>query len=107
MEKDNLDKLFEDLRGTFDVEAPAVGHEQRFLEKLEALKAGATGTSRASGASGVSGASKLKTTWWKPLAVAASIALLCTLGYGLYQSPPTIEEQVAEISPEVSRTQYY
>lgn len=92
MEKDSLDSLFENLQGTFDTEAPAIGHQQRFLEKLDASKPET---------------SKSKKSWWKPLAVAASLALLCTIGYGVFESRPTLDQQVAEISPEVSRTQFY
>jgi len=37
MEK-NLEKLFAELEGTFDIEMPETGHAARFLEKLEAPK---------------------------------------------------------------------
>ncbi|HEA21221.1 hypothetical protein LCGC14_1086590 [marine sediment metagenome] len=92
MERDDIDKLFEDLQGSFDTNAPKLGHEQRFLEKLKASK---------------KDANRRKKSWWRPFAVAASIALLCTLAFGAYESLPTFEEKVAEISPEVSRTQFY
>ena len=91
MEKDNIDTLFENLQGTFDTEAPKSHHEKRFLEKLGASKSMAP----------------QEKIWWKPLAVAASIALMCTLALGLYEARPTLNEKVAEISPEVSRTQFY
>ncbi len=41
------------------------------------------------------------------MAIAASIALLCMVAVGLYQSEPTLDQKVAKISPEVSRTQFY
>lgn len=92
MERDDIDNLFDGLQGSLDTEAPKPGHEQRFLEKLMASKK--DGNPR-------------KKLWWKPFAIAASIALFCTLAFGVYESRPTFEEKVAEISPEVSRTQFY
>ena len=38
MKKDNLDTLFKNLEGQFDVEIPDAGHQARFLEKLNANK---------------------------------------------------------------------
>ena len=34
MNKDNLNTLFEDLKNEFNIEAPNIGHQQRFLDKL-------------------------------------------------------------------------
>ena len=92
MKKDNLDTLLVSLRGTLDTEVPKPGHERRFLEKLKASK---------------NNVSKERKLQWKPFAVAASIALLCTFSYGLYQLQPSLDQRVANISPEVSRTQFY
>ena len=36
MEKENIDKLFDKLQGAYDTEEPIGGHQQRFLEKLQA-----------------------------------------------------------------------
>lgn len=94
MENENLDKLFDTLQGTFDKEAPQDGHQQRFLEKLQASQ-------------GVVSIERKKKFLWKPLSIAASVIILFALGFGLYNSSPTREEQVAEISPEVSKTQFY
>jgi len=94
MEKENLEQLFDNLKGQFDIEDPKIGHENRFLDKLNASK-------------GVVAIDKNKKAWWKPLSVAASIAVLCVVSIGLYQSESTVENQVAEISPEVSRTEFY
>lgn len=38
MSKDNLDHLFKNLEGQFDVETPNEGHQARFLEKLNAIE---------------------------------------------------------------------
>jgi len=94
MENENLEKLFERLQGSFDVEEPAAGHELRFLEKMNA-------------AQGVVQLPSKRKSWWKPLSIAASVLVLCTLGIGLYNNSATTEDKVAEISPEVSNTQFY
>ena len=48
-----------------------------------------------------------QTSWWKPLSIAASIALLCILGVQIFTQEQTIKEQVVEIAPEVSKTEFY
>lgn len=108
MKKDELEQLFDRLEGSFDTQEPTKGHEQRFLTKLN----GSEGLEhrfldKNDVPYEVLSPVKGKTSWWKPLAVAASIALLCTLTVGLYRSEPTLDQKVAEISPEVTRTQFY
>ena len=95
MKKENLEELFENLKGTFDIEEPATGHQQRFLDKLNTKT------------DGVVQLQPKKKSWWKPLSIAASVAIIFTIGFSLFNAKPTIEEQVAEISPEVSQTQFY
>lgn len=93
-EEEKLENLFKNLQGSFDMEEPTIGHEQRFLEKLDSVNQ----TARL----------HTKKTWWKPLSIAASIVLLCAIGTGLFfNNAPTIEEQVAKISPEASQTEFY
>lgn len=94
MEKGKLENLFKDLQGTFDTEEPAAGHEQRFLEKLERGHV-------------VVQMARKRTSWWKPLSIAASVAILLTVGINLLAPKQSLEEQVAEIAPEVSETQFY
>lgn len=94
MEKDDIKLLFERLEGTFDTENPQKGHQDRFLEKLNRSKGTVSITSK-------------KTNWWKPLSIAASIALICVLGLQMFKSEPSIKEQVVEISPEVSKSEFY
>ena len=94
MEKDNIEKLFDKLQGTFDIEKPTGGHQQRFLEKLQASQ-------------GVVSIQKKKNTWWRPLFIAASVAMLFGIGFSMFNTSPTIDQQVAEISPEVSQTEFY
>lgn len=93
MKKDNLDDLFSRLQNDFDFEDPSMGHQERFLEKLN-------------NAQGVASLPQ-KRTWWKPLSIAASIALVCVLGLQVFNNQPSIKEQVVEIAPEASETEFY
>ena len=93
MQEENIERLFNELEGSFDIETPASGHRERFLEKLNTT--------------GVVALEPKKKSWWKPLSIAASIALLCAVGIGFLNSSPTVEEQLAEISPEASQSQFY
>ncbi len=95
MKEDNIDSLFNELQGQFDTEEPMVGHEARFLDKLNTAQ-GTISINR--GNPGI---------WWKPLSIAASVVLLCVLGLSLININPTMEQQVADISPEVSDTRLY
>ncbi|MET6991099.1 hypothetical protein [Sediminicola arcticus] len=90
---DNLETIFNDLKGAFDKDEPSYGHEARFIKKLNTQKT----RSRRGWANG----------GWKPLLMAASIALLISLGVGFYIEQPTREQQIAEISPEASKTEFY
>ena len=94
MKKDSIDNLFERLQGAFDMEEPQLGHQQRFLEKLNQ-------------ANGTVFLNKKRPTWWKPLSIAASIALVALLGYQAFGPTPSLKEQVVEIAPEVSKTEFY
>ncbi|RDY58335.1 hypothetical protein [Flagellimonas nanhaiensis] len=94
MKNDNIDRLFERLQGKLDLEEPARGHQERFLEKLNQ-------------AQGTVSLNKKRTAWWKSLSIAASIALIAMLGIQVFNSRPSIKEQVVEIAPEVSQTEFY
>lgn len=94
MEKDDISKLFENLEGTFDTKEPQDDHRQRFLEKLQFSQ-------------GVVAIQKKKKSWWKPLSIAASIAIFLGIGFGLFNTTLSIDQQVAKISPEVSQTEFY
>jgi len=93
MKEENLENLFKRLQDDFDFEEPTVGHQERFLEKLNQTRGVAT--------------LPRKRNWWRPLSIAASIALVCVLGLQWFNNEPTIKEQVVEISPEVSETEFY
>jgi len=94
MKEENLENIFKELKGSFDTEEPKAGHDIRFLEKLNRD-------------SKVVKLNSKKTSWWKPFSIAASIAVILTVGIGFFNNSQTVEEQVAEISPEVANTQFY
>ncbi len=94
MEKDNIEHLFENLKGSFDTEEPTNGHEGRFLEKLKLGNKVTTTPVK-------------KSSWWKPLSIAASIAVLIAVIIGLFNQSNDRQEQMANLSPEVSNTQFY
>lgn len=95
MKEEKLESLFERLQGSFDTEEPLHGHRQRFLEKLQTTHREA-----------IPLRSRTR-KWWRPLAIAASLAFLCLLG-ALYLLPaPSVEQRVANISPEISETGFY
>lgn len=93
--KDNLNKMFETLHHEFDVETPNAGHENRFLEKLKAQN-------QAPQVAEVTN----KRNFWKPfLGIAASLALIVTLGLGLNKTEEV--KDLASISPELAETQSF
>ncbi len=92
MEKD-LDKLFGELKGSFDIKVPHEGHEERFIDKLNA--------------SSQKSMERKSNSWMRPLAIAASIAALLAIGFVALQNRPTHKEQLAEISPEAANTEFY
>ena len=90
---DNITELFEELKGSFDLKEPQEGHRLRFKEKLDAQ----AGTSRG----------RFASSWWKPLSIAASIALLLTASVFWLGPGNSEQQQLAAISPEASQTSYY
>lgn len=95
MKKDTIDELFNKLQDKIDYAEPTSGHEQRFLDKLNATK-------------GVVTLAPKKQNFWLPLlSIAASIAILLSVSIYQYNTTSSIEDQVAEISPEASKTQFY
>lgn len=91
MKEDNIDELFEKTRPYFNLEEPREGHKARFIEKLNA--------SPAEQARGIS--------WWKPLSIAASILLVVGLFLGPNLWNETEKVRIAEISPEISNSEFY
>ncbi|MEZ4795343.1 MAG: hypothetical protein R2773_07730 [Flavobacteriaceae bacterium] len=90
-QKDSITQLFENLKGTFDLEETPVGHEKRFMEKLHELHAKQSKPSR---------------SWWKPLSIAATIALLLGVGFYSMDSKDSSMD-LASVSPEMEKTQSF
>ncbi|MEQ9582269.1 MAG: hypothetical protein RIM68_08905, partial [Arenibacter sp.] len=81
MEVDDIDKLFGELKGSFDTSEPIDGHGQRFLAKLEASSTAVVKT-------------KKKRFGWNPLSIAAAVLLLCSIGFNFLNTTPSVQQQV-------------
>ena len=93
MSKDNIDKLFENLNNDFDIEVPNLGHQQRFLDKLNNQSKVAT-------------AKLPKRNLWKPvLSIAASLVLMFALFFGTQQEANA--KDLASVSSEMAETQNF
>lgn len=89
--KDNLDNIFKNLEGTFDVEEPTIGHFNRFEAKLNKLD---------------DRSSSKKTNLYTFIAIAASIILFFGIWIGSsFNNNKGME--LASISPEMEETQSY
>lgn len=92
MKKDNLNQLFENRTDEFDVEVPNLGHQDRFLSRLNSVDSKVVETKSKS------------VNYWKPLlAVAATLVLCFSLMTIFMQQPKTSD--LASVSPELSKTQ--
>ncbi|MFD0861649.1 hypothetical protein ACFQ1M_05490 [Sungkyunkwania multivorans] len=92
-QNDHIETLFERLDGQFDTAEPRIGHQQRFLEKLHA------------GHESSVVSNKQSFNWWKPLAIAASFALV--LGFFIGKSVLQPTNELADISPQLQETQFF
>ena len=89
--KDTIDKLFDNLEGQFDTETPNLGHQQRFLDRLNSQN------------ETVEVLPKRK--FWKPYySIAASVILLVAV-FISFNSNATSTRDLASISPEMAQTQ--
>ncbi len=88
--KDNLDNIFKDLEGKFDVEEPTIGHFDRFEAKLKQPK---------------NKSSKNNFNLYSFIAVAASVILIFGIWLGASFSNKGME--LANVSTEMSETQSY
>lgn len=89
--KNDIENIFKNLEGSFDVHETPKGHQSRFLAKLD--------TNRK--------APVKKINWWKPLSIAASLALLFTIGLGFFTSEEQANGDLASVSPEMEKTQSF
>ncbi len=92
MTKNTLNNLFENLKEDFNIEEPKLGHQQRFLDKLNNKK------------ETIIDVPKPVRKLWRPLlGVAASIVLLISIFVGIQQNSNS--KELASISPEMANTQ--
>ena len=92
MKEDNLNRLFKNLEKDFDVETLSLGHQQRFLDKLNSQ----TETTVL--------ITKSQRSIWRPImSIAASIVLIVSLFIGLQQDNSSMD--LANVSPEMAKTQ--
>lgn len=94
MKQNNLDTLFNSLEGQFDIADPQVGHQQRFMAKLNQLQTPPQVE-----------ASKVRSIWRPLLGVAASLALL----FALFVTTQRLDtaRDLASVSPEMAATQKF
>lgn len=91
MKTDNINELFKNLDGEFDIELPEAGHAQRFLDKLESNKLHDLNK-------------KSKRSFLRPLLAIAASLLLC-FGLFIFMQNRTEVNDLASVSPELSQTQ--
>lgn len=92
--KDPIDQMFQNLNSEFELESPASGHKQRFLEKLQNQK----------GSKNTTAFPKPKNWQWF-LGIAASFALILSVSFGLNRNERP--NDLASISPEMAETQTF
>ena len=93
MNKNTLDDLFKNLENKFDTENPDLGHQERFIDKLNKEVSTIKMTST-------------KKNIWKPLlGIAASIILIITLFTGTKQQNES--RDLASVSPKMEETQNF
>lgn len=93
-EEFNIDEMMDGLKGSFDFREPQEGHQARFQARLEDQTM-------------VVYTVRKRINWWKPLAIAASIAVVGILGLVNLQTGSSVENQVAQIAPELPQTKVY
>ncbi|PCH76014.1 MAG: hypothetical protein COB98_07460 [Flavobacteriaceae bacterium] len=89
--KDDLDKMFDNLKGSFDTEEPTIGHFHRFEQKLSKQSS-----------------SKKNNRHWVPLlSIAAMIMIMLGIWIGMEYKKSSIGLELATVSPKMHETQDY
>ncbi len=88
--KKNIDQLYKSMEGSFDVNQTPEGHEKRFLDRLNATAV----------------EPKKSRSWWKPVSIAASIAVIIGLGFSM-RGGAQEQADLASVSPEMEQTQTF
>ncbi|WP_239970656.1 hypothetical protein [Confluentibacter citreus] len=93
MHKDDIDKLFDDLKNDFDVEIPNSQHTQKFLNKLNNKGGLHLNESR----------KQRRRLWYSLSGIAASIVLIISL-FTMKQQTDSSRD-LASVSPQMAETQ--
>lgn len=93
MNKDNLDILFTDLENDFDIENPRLGHQQRFLDKLNQDN------------HRVSTRFRLQKIWKPMIGIAASLIFISFVFIKTQQGHEM--RALASVSPEMAETESF
>ncbi len=91
--KDSIEHILNNDNGQFDVEETPQGHQNRFFDKLKAQENAIEKTSK-------------KTNWWKPLSIAASIAVIVAVGSLFFNKAPK-DAELSSVSIEMQETQSF
>lgn len=94
MNKNSLNNLFESLKEDFNIEEPKLGHQQRFLNKLNSRKE-----------STIEEPKSVRKLWRPLIGIAASIVLLISVFVGFQQDNNS--KDLASVSPEMASTQNF
>ncbi|MCT8340155.1 hypothetical protein MG296_08815 [Flavobacteriaceae bacterium TK19130] len=99
MKNDDINNLFKDLEGQFDLAETPDGHTKRFMKKL-------TATSASSENQQVQIPSTKTINMWKPLAIVASIAACFAIVFSVWNRTPKTQG-LAAVSPEMEKTETF
>ncbi|PKV51010.1 hypothetical protein ATE84_3079 [Aquimarina sp. MAR_2010_214] len=94
MNTDKIEKLFKRMQNQLDIHDPSANHQMRFLEKLQQQNK-------------VVQLQPKKVNWYKPLAIAASIAIVFGMAAMTFMFNPTEEVDLANVSPKMKETQSF
>ncbi|MBP2831994.1 hypothetical protein J8281_07305 [Aquimarina sp. U1-2] len=92
--KDTIDELFSRLQGKLDLHHPSNDHKARFLKKLRQQPE-------------VIHINALKKSRYKRIAIAASIAVLCTITAISFSLNPSPKADLASVSEQMQETQSF
>ncbi|WP_109852919.1 hypothetical protein [Aquimarina sp. AU58] len=94
MSTDKIEKLFKRMQDQLDIHEPSANHQMRFLEKLQQQNKVVQLQSK-------------KVNWYKPLAIAASIAIVFGMAAMTFMFSPKEEVDLANVSPQMEETQSF
>ncbi|WP_438423376.1 hypothetical protein [Aquimarina macrocephali] len=94
MNTDKIEKLFKRMQNQLDIHEPSTNHQVRFLEKLQQQNK-------------VVQLQPKKVNWYKPLAIAASIAIVFGMAAMTFMFNPKEEVDLANVSPQMEETQSF